>query len=700
MKKTLLIVGVLSLLLTLSYSATQALRTNSAAVLLAQTETDDEETDEACTDCGDEEESCEKDTYSCKPWSTCSADFVQKRTCTLIDDCGAKTPKPAESQTCKPEIIKTPEPVKTTDPEEKTEEQKKIEAEKQAALQKAIDLKKAAELKKVEELKKIDQAAKLEEAQKAAEVKAAEAKKEEDLRKAEEVKKALTEEETLKAEALKKAAEEEALLKATQEQKQLEEAQKKAEEEIRLIQEEELRKKAEEEARTRAEEELAARQKQEAEKQKMLEEAIAATPVFEEIFTSPPTPVTPLFEDRNSNGVPDQLETFPSRIDEELVRFQADLRVQESRLITDQGKSEKEAQVSIYKAYKKKKAQKKVTAIRENSKKRYGVVIKNSKQGTEKSGTSDEVAILLGINPHEKVSAKTNLLPLEKKLLRIKDAATVEKKCSMSIANGDVLAAKGFTILAACPKNKTFNLVAVNPQGKETTIETKTTSDNGKLVYAINQKFSTGNFVFQLKEKPSHPLGFLPSSWFTSALDSTDSELVQSDPVFVDVVENASIPEPEVQSIEGIDVAGLKDIKISATADGKVRVTGLADISTMVIGTFSSAIFTSAILADVESGSFEVISPRPLETGDHEVVIYATKPEESTQSPPAKLRFSIIQTAQAAPLDSHPRPVAIQLKGEGKTQNFPLIPVLAFGGLAALFIGIGLYLKKNKKANV
>ena len=61
MKKTLLIVGVLSLLLTLSYSATQALRTNSAAVLLAQTETDDEETDEACTDCGDEEESCEKD---------------------------------------------------------------------------------------------------------------------------------------------------------------------------------------------------------------------------------------------------------------------------------------------------------------------------------------------------------------------------------------------------------------------------------------------------------------------------------------------------------------------------------------------------------------------------------------------------------------------------------------------------------------
>ncbi|MBI2638857.1 hypothetical protein HYW83_04685 [Candidatus Peregrinibacteria bacterium] len=701
MKKLLVVVGILVVALTLSspISYTLGAPLSLQPELIAPTaEKEEDDEDEDGTDCSEEEcpeeEVCEKDIWKCDTWTACSADGVQKRTCKLLDDCpDVTTPQPTTSQKCeaaKPTVPSIIDDGKKTTEDKKDAEAKKLEEEKAAALKKASELKLIEEAKKKadSQVQKDEEAKKLE-AQKAAAIKKA-------LLEEEAQKKALEAEKSKAEAAAQKAAEEE-----KEKQRLIEEAQKKADEELKLAQEELFRKQAEEEARRKAEEELAAKIREEAERKKVLEAAVQATPVFEEIFVAPPVSVAPLIEDFNNNGIPDNFEVMPKKVDEELIKFQADLKVQEQKLVTEQGQRPEEARDFVTKVFKKKKAENKVSAIREASKKK-GVEIKNSKQGVEKWGTSDEVAVLLGINPREVVSPKAAILPVEKKLLRIKDTAALEKKCSMSIANGDKLPTAGFTILAACPKNKSFNLVAVDRAGKQTKIETKPASENGKLVYVVNKKlFYAGDFVLQLQEEKTHPLGFLPSSWFTSALNSESDQPIQSDPVLVKVVEDIDIPQPVVQSIEGIDVADLRDIKISATADGKVRVTGLSDISTMVIGTFSSAVFTSAILADVESGSFEVVSPRPLETGDHEVVIYATKPEESEQSPPVKLRFSIIQTANAASAGSEEtkRPVAIApIRGDGETKKFPMAPVLAFAGLGILFIGIGLYLKKNKKA--
>lgn len=694
MKKSLFLLAVAVGIFTVALTISSLPSANFGAANSLVAVTEDEEEDDAGEDCSEdecpEEEVCEKDIWKCDSWTACSADGAQKRTCKLLDDCpDVSTPKPVESQKCEAvkETTKPVTPVITedkTEQEKKDEEAKKLEAEK-AAAEKAAALKKAQELKLAEEAKKKP----VENTQKDEEAKKLEAEKAAALKNA------------LQEEAEKKAKAEKAKMQAEAAAQIIEEAQKKADEELKLAQEELFRKQAEEEARRKAEEELAAKLREEAERKRALETAVQTTPVFEQIFIAPPVSVTHLIEDYNSNGVPDNLESAPKEVDEELVKFQADLKVQEQNLVTAQGQSPERARDFVKKTFKKKKVEKKIRAIRKAGKKK-GIEIKNSKQGVEKWGTSDEVAILFGIDPLETVSPKATILPVEKKLLRIKNIASLEKKCFVSIANGDKLSTAGFTILAACPKNKSFSLVAINQNGKQTVIETKQASENGKFVYAVDKKFAAGNFIFQLKEEKSHPLGFLPSSWFTSALDSEGEQPVQSDPVFVKVVEDIEIPQPVVQSIEGIDVADLRDIKISATADGKVRVTGLADISTMVIGTFSSAVFTSAILADVESGSFEVISPRPLETGDHEVVIYATKPEESEQSPPVKLRFGIIQTANAASAEGAQsgRPIAIAPVGGadgGESKKFPIAPVLAFGGLGILFIGIGLYLKKSKK---
>ena len=47
--------------------------------------------------------------------------------------------------------------------------------------------------------------------------------------------------------------------------------------------------------------------------------------------------------------------------------------------------------------------------------------------------------------------------------------------------------------------------------------------------------------------------------------------------------------------------------------------------------------------ADLEGGSFESVSPKSLDSGDHEVVLYADRPEEGTRSVPVKLRFTIVK---------------------------------------------------------
>jgi hypothetical protein len=177
----------------------------------------------------------------------------------------------------------------------------------------------------------------------------------------------------------------------------------------------------------------------------------------------------------------------------------------------------------------------------------------------------------------------------------------------------------------------------------------------------------------------------------------------QSQPALVDVVapEELDIPEPIIQNIEDISVAGLSDIKVTQTADGRVRVTGISDSSNVVIGTFSSAVFTSAMLADIESGMFEVVSPRPLEPGDHEVVIYSTRPDENSQSAPAKLKFKIVETARAAAAEVDPSTLP-GYNGAGippetpvpQDKKFPLLPV-AGGVLAIIVVGVAIGLRKK-----
>ena len=220
----------------------------------------------------------------------------------------------------------------------------------------------------------------------------------------------------------------------------------------------------------------------------------------------------------------------------------------------------------------------------------------------------------------------------------------------MGISPGAKLSAEGFTILAACPKGQQFALYAMDERGFTTALGTQTASDNYKIIFVIEKnKLSRGKYTFQLEA--ASPLTLNSKKGQASIVEADVFE--PSEPVAVEIVPSADIPPPQAKKIENIDIAPLKNIKVFKTQDGRIHVSGIADISAMVVGTFSSAIFTSALLTNVETGAFEIVSAQPLQIGDHEVVLYATELDHRVQSKPVHLKFSIVDQTRGAALQKN-----------------------------------------------
>ncbi len=482
------------------------------------------------------------------------------------------------------------------------------------------------------------------------------------------------------------------------------EAAQKAEAEAKLAQEAALKK---------AEAELLASQQEEKQKQQEITRVVQESPVFLEIVQSappappPPPPVT----DFNNNGVPDNLEQSlginPNKVDQELVKFEVSIAAVQRELVKG-GKSQEEANKTIQQEIKKKKVEKKIETIRQVAQKKYNQKIENVSQDTNGDGVTDEVEVVLGLNPKEKAATTDVFSAAEKKLYGVDNKkgndSQLEKRCTTSLTPGIKLASDGFSVLAACPRNKAYTLFAIDRNGKETALETKESSDNNKMIFAIDTAFEKGQYLFQVR--PANLTSYFPALAAYASVLNNDGTNVVSAPVLVNVVPTVDVPQPVVQSIEGVEVAGLSNISVTAGEDGKVRVSGVSDISTMVIGTFQSAVFTSAILADVTGGAFEVVSPRALTAGNHEVVIYATRPEESTQSKPVKLRFSLIPVAQAASGEgtpANPNSGLMDISPERRNtaeeeKSSSPWPMIGLGAGAVLLVGAVVAFRKKKGA--
>lgn len=315
-----------------------------------------------------------------------------------------------------------------------------------------------------------------------------------------------------------------------------------------------------------------------------------------------------------------------------------------------------------------KRAERKKELIHEIGKQKYQLDIQKNTQDSNRDGISDELAIELGLDPNKKEPAlpEEQLSEADMKLYNTTQEL-LDKKCTTNLYSGTRLSSKGFTVLAACPKNDQFTLSITDQDGREISLETRDSSNNHKIVFSIEHTFRTGTYVLQVRPKA------LPAE-------------VASEPVLVYIVDDndLNLTAPIVKKIENVEVAPhIRDIKISRTTDGRVHVTGIADAASVVMGTFSSAIFNSALLADTESGAFELVSPQPLGLGDHEIAIYATRPTDDSQSAPLRIRFSIVEGVHAA-------------AGAEPTPSNSLFILFAALGFVVIFTATFIVIKKQR----
>lgn len=318
------------------------------------------------------------------------------------------------------------------------------------------------------------------------------------------------------------------------------------------------------------------------------------------------------------------------------------------------------------------------------------VAKKNGIDTSAKGTTSDErlyqIAVLNGLNP------KASNKEVEAKIYGAASSSAMAKTTTVSIRNNDSLSSEGFTALAAVPTaNASYTIYMVGKNNTETALGTVTSSEDKKAVFALeNLQIPDGQYsIIVRKGAPAK------TSWFwqnNTAYAAARGE--ESKPVRVNMLKDTEVPAPVVKSLGGLAFTDTQNIKITQSADGKVHITGTADVSTMVVGTFKSAIFTSAMLADVDNGSFDIVSSEALAPGEHEVVIYATRPEEAAQSTPVKVQFSIVNTAEAASAEN-PTPQRSSAPAS-PLSRIPVLPIAGVVGIALVLTIAGVLARKKK----
>lgn len=382
------------------------------------------------------------------------------------------------------------------------------------------------------------------------------------------------------------------------------------------------------------------------------EEIIDAIPVFKKIIGAQANETiedqTNSAFDKNGNGISDAITTElgenPNVVDKNEVALRAALEVEKRELIK-KGTPAVEAESIVEQKLRSAHAKNKVIAIRAVAEKKYKLAIDSNASDANSDGISDEVAIALGEDPHGAASSEKP--SVEQKLYGVTQKSVQQKKCTLGIYSGYQLATEGSAILASCPsKNTEYTLYAIDKKGKEMPVATKQTADDNKMIFVVDKKFDAGIYLFQVRKNTS------PAASWPFALAVAANKTEESAPILVKILTKSKVPLPVVHTIQGVPISTVQNVSIARDSDGKIHVRGISDVSTMVVGTFSSAIFSSAMLADVTTGSFDITSAVPLASGQHEVVIYAVRPEEGMQSAPVRINFTLVDTAQAAAGDT------------------------------------------------
>ncbi|PIQ78227.1 hypothetical protein COV82_01435, partial [Candidatus Peregrinibacteria bacterium CG11_big_fil_rev_8_21_14_0_20_46_8] len=407
------------------------------------------------------------------------------------------------------------------------------------------------------------------------------------------------------------------------------------------------------------------------------------------------TPVQKRLRDVNNNGIFDGLESDlnqdPTQPDQLDVAFEGDLEVLKTRLITYEVMTRDESEEYITEIKERVRTKRRIKMIRTIATQRYGLKISTNTQDSNNDGISDEVAVTLGLDPVSVGQENEPLTPGEKIIYGQFERVDARTPCTMNLGYGEQLSVNGFTVLGACIYNGPYTLFLIDAAGNAKSFGTKI-AENNKLVFTVPKgAIDAGFYLAQIRRAPAH-IG-------TTATLIAQQPTLSSAATLIELIPDNTlkIKEPIARSI-GVSGQSLieltpsqvKNIIVSIDeATGRVKVAGEADIDATVIGTFESAVYSAALFANTENGYFEVVSPQPLERGKHQVVLYAKRPLQNSQSVPTVLEFEL-KKGQTNLLRSSAE------QGEETSENSNLIYIVIGIGIisVAILFGIGLSRKK------
>ena len=133
--------------------------------------------------------------------------------------------------------------------------------------------------------------------------------------------------------------------------------------------------------------------------------------------------------------------------------------------------------------------------------------------------------------------------------------------------------------------------------------------------------------------------------------------LLESDPVEITIDPNVNIKHPEITEFDDqkiIDNILLNDIRIEVE-NQTPTIKGITNLGNKTTATWQSAVFSSAVVADLISGDFSIKSPQKLEPGKHEVYVTAHRIQDNTISKTRKLSFLIKEPIAAASSEEQPK---------------------------------------------
>jgi len=316
-------------------------------------------------------------------------------------------------------------------------------------------------------------------------------------------------------------------------------------------------------------------------------------------------------------------------------------------------------------------------------------------QDNDNDGLSNKLEFIYGTHPLKPDTDKDGISDSEETLIfktnpNKKNKATDVVIQVTNLTDGQTIADRTPTIQGIGPAGIPIMILARNEFGHEIILGKTTPGTNNVFVFEVPIELQDGEYFF-----------------FFKVLDKKTKKITTSPPVRIIINPEVAVQSPIPTKLDNTTITNdviLNNIRIEVI-NNRPTLIGNTDVGNQVIAIWKSVVFTSALIADSATGSFEVTAPKELPPGEHKVFIYAVRPQDQTISETVSIPFEIKQKPSKTAL---PRKTAIPKKkltlGEQgqalfikTTAQWPTIIIILSIGILGYVLWTFIKRKKNKK---